>query len=150
VNRFLNTNIDFDILQSFLTGNDLSFYENGKFKASVDKGNYELSTAGRIQLKKFIRNTTENLRVLIQNIWIAPATFKIIHADVKDIRKPNIKLSADYGSFEPIDNQSFPRKMQFDISADNDIHVDVSFSKVSLNTPLQFPFKVPPNYREVK
>ena len=150
VNRFLNTNIDFDILQSFLTGNDLSFYENGKFKAKVDNGLYELSTAERTKLKKFIRNSSENLRVLIQNIWISPETFKITQAEVKEIRKPNIKLSADYMSFEPVDAQSFPRKMIFDISADNDIHVEVSFSRVTLNTALQFPFKVPPNYREVK
>jgi hypothetical protein len=150
VNRFLNTNIDFDILQSFLTGNDLSFYENGKFKASVDKGLYQLSTAERVKLKKFIRNSSENLRVLIQNIWISPENFKITQAEVKEIRKPNIKLSADYHSFEAVDNQTFPREMQFDISAENNIHVNVSFSKISLNPPLLFPFKVPSNYREVK
>jgi len=34
----------------FLTGNDLSFYEDGKFRASVNKGLYELSTR-RIKLK---------------------------------------------------------------------------------------------------
>jgi outer membrane lipoprotein-sorting protein len=150
VNRFLNTNIDYDILQSFLTGNDLSFYENGKFKATVDKGIYQLSTAERMKLKKFIRNSTENLRVLIQNIWISPETFKIVQAEVKEIRKPNIKLTADYQSFELIGTQAFPRRMLFDVSAEKNIHVDVSFSRVTLNTALLFPFKVPPNYREVK
>jgi len=150
VNRFLNTNIDYDILQSFLTGNDLSFYEDGKFKASVNKGLYELSTAERIKLKKFIRNSSEKLRVLIQNIWISPETFKITLANVKEIREPNIELSATYKSFEPVDNQIFPRKMEFDISADNDIHVEINFSKVNLNPVLTFPFKVPPSYHEVK
>lgn len=150
VNRFLNTNIDFDILQSFLTGNDLSFYEEGKFKASVDNDRYQLYTAGRQKLKKFVRNSSENLRVLIQNIWISPESFKITKADVKEIRKPNNKLTALYDSFEPVDGQPFPRKMTYDISADNILHVEVDFSKVVLNTGLQFPFKIPQNYRRVK
>src|SRR5208283_696073 len=44
VNQYLNTNIDYDILQSFLTGNDLSFYENEKFRAGVENGIYKLAT----------------------------------------------------------------------------------------------------------
>ena len=50
VNRYLNTNIDFDILQSFLTGNDLSFYESGKFRAGLDNNFYKLATANRTKL----------------------------------------------------------------------------------------------------
>ncbi len=150
VNKFLKTNIDYDILQSFLIGNDLSFYENGKFKASIDGEDYKLSTAERMKLKKFARNNQENLRILIQNIWIAPETFKITRADVKEIRKENIKLSAQYSEFEKIDNQLFPKAMKFDISAENKLHVDVSFSKIILNTPLSFPFKIPQSYIQVK
>jgi len=52
VNNFLHSNIDFDILQSFLIGNDLSFYENSSFKASVDNGGYKLSTSRTKKTKK--------------------------------------------------------------------------------------------------
>ena len=150
VNRYLNTNIDFDILQSFLTGNDLSFYENGKFRAGLENNFYKLVTADRMKLRKFIRNSQENLRVLIQNIWIDPESFKITRADVKEIREPNIKLEARYSSFEEIDNQLFPKEMSFDISADNNLSVSVSFSKITINTAQSFPFKVPQSYHPVK
>jgi len=149
VNKFLNTNIDYDILQSFLIGNDLSFYENGKFRASLDRSQYKLSTAGRIKLKKFVRNSQESLRILIQNIWIDPQTFKITQADVKEIKKPNIKLEANYSSFENINDQLFPKEMEFDINADNNINVEVTFSKINITTVQQFPFKIPSNYRRV-
>ena len=150
VNRYLNTNIDFDILQSFLTGNDLSFYESGKFRAGLDNNFYKLATAERMKLKKFIRNSQENLRVLIQNIWIDPESFKITRADVKEIREPNIKLEARYSSFEKIEDQLFPKEMSFDISADNNLSVTVSFNKITINTTQAFPFKIPQSYHPVK
>jgi hypothetical protein len=150
VNQYLNTNIDYDILQSLLTGNDLSFYENGKFKAVVENGTYKLSTAERTKLKKFIRNNQEDLRVLIQNIWIDPETFKIKEADVKEIREPNIKLEAHYSAFEKIGEQLFPKEMMFDIFAGNNLHVEVRFSKIVINAEQSFPFKIPPSYKPVK
>jgi hypothetical protein len=150
VNHYLNANIDFDILQSFLTGNDLSFYENGKFRAGIDNGMYKLMTAERMKLRKFVRNSQENLRVLIQTIWIDPDSFKITRADVKEIRKPNIQLEARYSSFEKIGNQLFPKDMSFDISADNNLSVAVTFNRITINTAQAFPFKIPQSYHPVK
>jgi hypothetical protein len=150
VNRFLNTNIDFDLLQAFLLGNDLQFYEEGKFRAAIDRGEYKLSTSARAKLKKHVRNSQENLKIFIQNLWLDPATFKITHADVKEIRRDNIKLESTYTGFEPLENQLFPTKMTYVILADNTIRVNADFSKMTLNIPLQFPFKVPASYLPVK
>jgi len=150
LNDFLNTNIDFDILQSFLIGNDLSFYEEGKFRASLDKGQYKLSSADRMKLKKFVRNSQENMRILIQNIWIDPETFKISQADVKEIRRPNIKLSATYAEYEKVEDQLFPEVMNFEINAENKIEVSVQFNRISINTPQLFPFKIPQSYKQIK
>jgi Domain of unknown function (DUF4292) len=150
VNHYLNANIDFDILQSFLIGNDLSFYEDGKFRAGLDNNSYKLATAERMKLKKFIRNKQENLRVLIQNIWIDPESFKITRVNVKEIREPNIQLEARYSAFEKIGEQLFPKEMSFDISADNNLSVTVSFNKITINTSQAFPFKIPQSYHPVK
>ncbi|MEI6456029.1 MAG: DUF4292 domain-containing protein [bacterium] len=150
LNRFLNTNIDYDILQAFLIGNDFQSYENTKFRASIDRGEYKLSTSERQKLKKFVRNTNENLKVYIQNIWLDSQTFKITFADVRELRRENIKLEATYLEFEDIQGQLFPKKMEFNIRADNNIHVAVEFSKISINTPLQFPFKIPSSYKQIR
>jgi len=150
VNRFLNTNIDYDILQAYLTGNDLSFYENGKFRAGIDNGNYKLSTSERTKLKKFVRNNEENLRVFIQNIWLDPETFKISRADVKEIRRENIRLEAIYSDMRETGDQLFPYMLNFSIWAENTIHVVTEFSRIIVNVPQQFPFKVPASYRPVK
>jgi len=149
LNQFLNTNIDYDVLQSFLIGNDISFYEVGKFKATIDKDEYKLSAAGRSKMKKFIRNHEEELKIFIQNIWLDPVTFKIIRADVKELRKDNIKLDASYSSFEAIESQLFPREMTYQISAENRIFIQVSFSRININLPQQFPFKIPASFNPI-
>jgi hypothetical protein len=149
VNKFLGTNIDFDILQSFLIGNDLSFYEEGKFKASLDGDRYKLSTADRAKLRKFVKNSQAQMNILIQNIWIDPESFKITRADVKEIRKQNLKLEAGYSDFEKVEEQLIPHKLNFEIYAENNIDVDVEFNKITLNSPQSFPFKIPSSFRQV-
>ena len=103
-----------------------------------------------MKLKKFVRNSQEDLRVLIQTIWIDPGNFKITRAIVKEIREPNIQLEANYSAFEKIENQLFPKDMSFDISADNNLSVSVIFNKINVNTVQSFPFKIPQSYHPVK
>jgi outer membrane lipoprotein-sorting protein len=146
LNRFLQTNIDYDVLQSFLIGHDISFYEEGKFKASIDRGNYKLTATARQKLRKYFRNSDDATKVFIQNIWLDPTTFKIIRADVKEVSKQHIKLDATYHSFEEIGEQLFPREMVYQISAENKIHVDVSFSRINIEKTLKFPFTIPSSY----
>ena len=150
VNRFLNTNIDYDLLQAILLGNDLQFYEGGKFRASIDRGEYKLSTGERHKLRKFVRNSQENLKVFIQNIWLDPENFKISHVEVKEIRRDNIKLESSYDEFEMVQGQLFPRKMNYIILAENTIKVKADFSKMVIDVPMQFPFKIPASYLPVK
>ena len=150
VNSFLNTNIDFDLLQAFMLGNDLQFYEDGKFRASIDRGEYKLSTGERRKLKKFVRSSQENMKIFIQNLWLDPVNFKITHTDVKEIRRDNIKLESTYDDFKQLDGQLFPTKMTYVILADNTIKVNVDFSKMTIDLPLQFPFKIPASYQPVK
>ena len=150
LNRFLNTNIDYDILQSFLIGNDISFYEEGKFKATIDKNEYKLIAAARGKMKKYIRNNNEALKVFIQNIWLNPETFKITRADVKETRRQNIKLDATYSSFEEISSQLFPREMTYQIIAENRIFIDCSFSRINIEKSLTFPFRIPSSFARVR
>ncbi len=150
VNQFLNTNIDYDLMQAILLGNDLQFYEGGKFRASIDHGEYKLATGERLKLRKFVRNSQEKLRIFIQNIWLDPENFKITHVDIKEIRRDNIKLESTYKTFEKIGEQLFPKKMTYTIWADNTIRIKADFSKMVIDAPLVFPFKIPASYQRSK
>ena len=149
VNKFLGTNVDYDILQSILLGNDLTYYEDGKFRATYDSKEYHLVTAGRRKLKKYVRNEEDADRIYIQNIFLNPETFKITNMKVKEIDGGNRKLDATYSQFEEIGNQLFPHHIFFDISADNSILVDVSYSRIEINESQRFPFKISSKYERV-
>jgi len=149
VNDFLKTNIDFDVFQSFLTGNDFQFYEKAKFKASVDNHQYKLATTSRHKLKEFIKKSDENPVVFIQNIWLDPENFKITVVKIKEIEKENKKLEAYYNNFKLIDKQLFPIDIAFKVSAEIDIFIDINFSKIVLNKSKRFPFKVPEKYEKI-
>ena len=64
INNILQTDLDFDIIQSLLIGNDFSTYENNVFKASVDGKQYLLSTIGRRKLRKHLKSTTDSMVIV--------------------------------------------------------------------------------------
>lgn len=149
VNDFLKTNIDFDVFQSFITGNDFQYYEKAEFKASVDDKKYKLYTTSRHKLKEFLKQSNENPVVFIQNIWLDPDNFKITAVKIKEIKKENKKLEAFYNDFKMIDGQLFPVDVTFDISAEIDISVSIDYSKIVLNKFMRFPFKIPERYERI-
>ncbi|MHC1706767.1 MAG: DUF4292 domain-containing protein [Bacteroidales bacterium] len=146
INDNLNSGFDFDLLQALLIGNDLSFYENDKFKVSVDEMKYRLSTVGRRKLKRFIRNQSETQKVLIQNIWVEAETGKIAKVHTKELGKENKKLEIEYSNFQAVGDQSFPEHIEVRIEAEKKIKVSLDFSKIKLDEPTSFPFSIPAKY----
>lgn len=146
VNDFLESSIDFDILQSFIIGNDLKYYEVGRFKASIDGGEYKLLATSRNKVKRYFRNH-ELPKILIQNIWLSPESFKISRIDLKEVNNDNKKLDVKFNDFKYIEGQLFPHYLQYEISSsETQILVDVVFSKVEINEKLRFPFRIPERF----
>jgi hypothetical protein len=150
VSEFLKIDIDYDILQALLLGNDFQFYETNSFRASIDNLEYKLSTTGRRKIRKEAEETSDDPIILLQNIWLNPESFKITRTDVKEYMKDNRKLQASYSDFVALDNQLYPSRLQFDIMADDVIKLKVSYTKVALGEPLAFPFTIPDSYQKIK
>jgi hypothetical protein len=150
VNNFVGTNVDYDVLQSILLGNDLTYYENGKFRASYDSKEYHLVTAGRSKLKKYLKNEHEEELIYIQNIFLNPDTYKITKMKIKEIKKESKKLDAFYDDFQKIGEQLFPHSLSFDITDDKPIWVELDYSKITINEPLDFPFNITHKYSRIQ
>lgn len=151
VNEFLKTSIDFGILQSIILGNDFEYYENAKFKAAVDGGEYRLTTAGRRKLKKYVRNSADDERIFLQSIWLNPDNFKITQIRIKELTQNSKKLTAKYSGFDEIQGQPFPFLVEYEVEAETPVTVRVKYSKIVLNNPsLSFPFKIPSKYSLAK
>jgi len=149
VTDFLDANVDFDVIQSLLIGNDLTYYENGKFRATYDSKEYHLVTSGRRKLKKYIKTNDDAQRIYLQNIYLDPETYKISRMKIKDVAKENQKLEAFYSRSETINDQLFPMQIMYDISANSQIEVNMNYSKIVLDQTLKLPFKIPSKYEQI-
>ena len=85
---------------------------------------------------------------MVQSILIAPITFKINELTVKEV-KANNKLKATYSDYKNINGQLFPSKLNVLISAEKDIKINIDFSRISIDEPLNFPFKIPVSYERI-
>jgi len=138
------------MLQAFLIGNDFTFFENGKFKASIDAKEYRLTTVGRGKLKKYVKHNEEGLKIPIQNIWLNAENFKITKVMIKEIKQEGRKLQAFYSEFNPIGEQLFPHHIDFEIISDTKIDIGINYSKIVVNKALKFPFSVPSRFTRVQ
>jgi hypothetical protein len=150
VNRFLQIDVDFDMLQSIITGNDFQFYETNTFRASIDNLNYKLSTTGRRKIRKEAEDYNNDPVVLLQNIWLDPSSYKIKKIDLKEYMKDNRKLTATYGDFQALNDQIYPTEIRFEITAEETFKVKINYEKVTVGEPMTFPFSIPENYQMIR
>jgi hypothetical protein len=148
--KFLDANIDYDIFQTLLLGNDLTYYEDGKFRATYDSKEYHLVTAGRQKLRKYVKTREDEERIYIQNIFLDPETFKITLMKIKEVKKENKKLDATYSEFQPVSGQLFPHHILYDLLADKPIQVDLRYAKIEIDQHLEFPFKISDKYDRIQ
>ncbi|MCD4665764.1 MAG: DUF4292 domain-containing protein [Bacteroidales bacterium] len=149
VSDFLDANVDFDIIQSILLGNDVTYYEDGKFRATYDSKEYHLVTAGRRKLKKYVKTQQDEERIFIQNIFLNPDTYKITNMKIKEVKKENKKLEASYFDFNKVAGQLFPHHITYDIVADKPVKIELDYSKIAIDNTLSFPFKISSKYTQI-
>lgn len=147
--EFLDANIDFDILQALIIGNDFRFYEYSSFRATVDDQEYKLSTSGR---RKIVRQvgTDDDPVILVQNIWLDPRIFKITRVDLKEYQKDNKHMGLRYTDFQEIGSQKMPGSVRLEIVSRDEIGINFRFSKPALNPVITLPFSIPGSYDRIR
>jgi len=99
INEMLNRNLDYDMLQSLITGNDFSVYDNSSFKAGMDNKEYKLSTYNRRKLRK-LSKLDDSLRstIPLEQINLNPETFKISKVIIKESENTMRTFTATYSN----------------------------------------------------
>ena len=148
LNERINSTIDYSILESMIIGNDLTQYDVNKYKATIDGGLYRITIQERKKIKKYLKSGETDSRVLVQNIWLDSENFRIRQIEIKELNGgDNKKLVVFYDDYRTVDGQLFPGKININISSQKSIIIDIDFSKIELNEPLTFPFKIPRKYK---
>ncbi len=148
LNNRLRMNVDFDILQSLLTGNIFAYKKN-KFNSvyNNEDGYYILSTLSKHKLKRALEEKDPN-KPVVQDIWISDENFRIVKLSIEDERL-NKMLITQYHQFKATAAGQFPFKSSTYIKAEEEISFAISFKKVIVNEPLQFPFSIPASYKPI-
>jgi hypothetical protein len=149
ISKMLNTELDFEMLQSLLTGNSVSFYdEDEKIKPGVDDCQYTLGTIRKFKMRKVEKG--RELREPAQRIYLVPLQFKISRIVFYEFN-PDRSFDARFGNFVRLeeDGQLFPMTMKYIIKAQKNVNIDINYSKVNQNEELSFPFKIPDNYEQI-
>jgi hypothetical protein len=149
ISKLLNTELDFEMLQSLLVGNSVAFYdEDEKIKPGIDDCSYTLGTVRKFKLRRVERG--RELKEPAQSIYLVPENFKIARILFYEFN-PDRSFDAHFGDFMKIeaDGQLFPQKMNYNIKAQKNVTIDLNYTKVTLNEEQSFPFKIPDNYEQI-
>lgn len=145
LSQLLQTEIDFEMMQSLLVGNSVSFYEEDeKLNSSINRNEclYVLSTIRKRKLKKVLHAPQTAPADPLQTISIDPNSFKIL--SILFIDAQNRTFTASYSDFAPEDSMLFPHKaIFFARGAQRSARLDISYKKIKLDQPLEFPFSFP-------
>lgn len=149
INNFLGTDLDFDMVQSLLLGNDFTYYSREQFGLRENEKEYILNTVSRRKLKNYIDTAESVENLLIQKIHLSKENHKIIHQEIKQVRNPNKKLDVHYLQFEPVNFSLLPTLQQYSIKGIENVSLQLTFSKIKVNEKQRFPFKVSSSYKRI-
>jgi hypothetical protein len=128
--EFTNDQITFKTLQSVLVGNLITEFVTDQTDLSID--------GPQVQLKNTLGSMIYNVNVNDQN--------KVVKSDLSD-PAANQSLIVEYGEFLPASQQEIPQSVMMKSSVKNkNIGLNLKFSKVEIDVPVDLPFKVPERF----
>ena len=152
INKMLQSDFDFDMVQSILIGNPVTFYEeNEKLRSYGENGMCVLSTIRKRKLKKVVnRNRDLTKTDSAQTIWLDPQTQKIARLLFNDFNSKR-SFDATYSDFNAAPNGLIvPGKAKFQIhTTQKNLMLQMNYRKVNLNRKLEFPLTIPEGYKRI-
>jgi hypothetical protein len=147
LNQMMQVDVNFDMIESVLTGNAYLHYSVDKYISDRENGERILSTFKKRRLRR--ENELDIPQILSQEIWFSPVYQKITRMELTDY-KPLRKLSVQYPNFEVIEGIKVPRTLVLQASADKQVKIQIDYSKQSVNKEQNLPFSIPEDYEPMR
>jgi len=128
--NFTNKQLNFNTLQSILTGNAIDDFLTEKSDVKQENGVWLVS------------GSKENLdyRLLFNTL------FKVAETNLNDV-KAGQALKVTYNNYQKLNEFLFPGSLEINtLSGAKKIKIDLEFTKVDGNVPVDFPFSVPKRF----
>jgi len=128
--EFTNNKINFTTLQSVLIGNAMAEFISDSTEVNINETNTEM--------KSSVGSMIYNLLLNEEN--------KVLQAKLTDaIAKQSLVVT--YGDFQMVSKQQVPHSIVMKSQAKTkNINLDLRFTKIELDLPLDIPFRVPDRY----
>ncbi len=128
--EFTNNKINFATLQSVLVGNTISEFITESTEVNIN--------STQTALKSTIESMIYDLMLNDQN--------KVVQTNLKDAGASQ-SLLVFYGDFKPISQQQVPHSIVMKSQAKSkSISLDLKFTKIELDVPVETPFRVPDRF----
>jgi outer membrane lipoprotein-sorting protein len=148
INSTFGVDLDYNTLESAITGNPLAVYEPEDFKSFIDQDRYLLTTTKRRKGRRAAQRS-DTTGTQAYRIWVEPEKFKISKMGVYDFQtKENLEIF--YSNFTPVDTVPFPFKILLKLSGENPARINLQYSKVSHDEPQSMPFAIPEKYQPLR
>lgn len=136
LNHWLKTDLNFNKIQNLLFAQPVTKIESGTFLADISEKSYLLRSKKRI----------ENTKV---TYWINPINFKL---DKQKFSKNKRQfLSFSYLGFDKSTSLRYPNKMLVVAAGKKQaIKINLTYRSLKFNLPLNFHFKIPKGYKQLK
>jgi len=137
----LQADVDFDMLQALVTGNDLSRYDARNLIVVEEQLSFILEFGNRMKVTDFIEVNRFKHRLVVDKTHL-----KIMEQLFVQTRGNN-KLQVKYDDFKNIEGRLFAHQLDFIALAEStETNALVKFSRISFDNDLTYPFTVPEKY----
>jgi hypothetical protein len=164
---------EFEFITNLLVGNPVEMDQNEKYSSSVDGLYYVLHTKNKRKIRKsaersnqkrdsiYIDSTKDrrfqkNIEkysdddLIVKRYYIRSGDFRVEKTVIEDILMSRT-LQIDYSNFELLEGKSFPMQINITIqSPGENTKFELIYTRIKLNEPQSFPFKIPEKYARIR
>lgn len=131
---YTNKQVNFKLLQSVFAGNTMADFMKVSSDLKQEDGVWVLSGSANNLAYRSLFNTLLKINETSLNDAKAAQAFKVT-----------------YGSYTPLNSALFPSSLKINsMSGSKKIDVDLNYTKIDINVPVDFPFSVPKSYELIK
>jgi hypothetical protein len=167
LSNFLNIDLDFEILQAFLSNSAFSYRNDKKdkdfrsFNTSVEDGKYVLQSereqkvmrlgekASPNKLDRRFKRLDENALIL-QKMYFNPENFALVRLLISD-KTNNRVAEVNFSDFVELNGKDYPGAIDAKLVTEEEkVELSVQMSSFSTEKPDPFHLKIPENYENIK
>ncbi len=137
ISNQIGTEMDFEKVQNLFFGKPVFDLKKQRFRPDVDNNLYKLSS----------KKKNEGFD---HSFWFDPVFFNLIKEEfIHQEQQKKVKIEYSYTNKK--ESLNLPREFFITLQTQKgETRIEVQYKKVEMNNKLNFPFKLPQNYKEIK